>query len=153
MAKDKRNAPTKKRKSGIPTGNAGEYAVMAELLARGFDAQLADRNTRGYDLLVGKGHLEHMKKVQVKTVRVAPWYVRQDDFKEPAANQITVYVLIGKEDRSTPFRYFIAKNRDLMSGVHIPNSGWKTSGFMGLKSILSYEENWALFDCELQKAK
>src|SRR5215467_10838926 len=36
----------KKRKSGIPTGNAGEYFVMGELLRRGFDAQLADRNTK-----------------------------------------------------------------------------------------------------------
>ena len=42
---------SKKRKSGIPTGNAGEYFVMGELLRRGFDAQLADRNTKGYDLL------------------------------------------------------------------------------------------------------
>lgn len=44
----------KKRKSGIPTGNAGEYFVMGELLRRGFDAQLADRNTKGYDLLVAR---------------------------------------------------------------------------------------------------
>ncbi len=28
---------------------------MGELLRRGPDAQLADRNTKGYDLLVGKG--------------------------------------------------------------------------------------------------
>jgi hypothetical protein len=47
-------APQKKRKSGIPTGNAGEYFVMGELLRREFDAQLADRNTKGYDLLVGQ---------------------------------------------------------------------------------------------------
>jgi hypothetical protein len=38
----------KKRKTGIPTGNAGEYFVMGELLRRGYDAQLADRNTKGY---------------------------------------------------------------------------------------------------------
>jgi len=43
----------KKRRSGIPTGNAGEYSAMGELLRRGFDAQLADRNAKGYDLLVG----------------------------------------------------------------------------------------------------
>jgi hypothetical protein len=45
--------PKKKRKPGIPTVNAGEYFVMGELLRRGHDAQLADRNTKGYDLLVG----------------------------------------------------------------------------------------------------
>ena len=30
-------------------GNAGEYFVMGELLRRGYDAQLADRNTKGYE--------------------------------------------------------------------------------------------------------
>ena len=54
----------KKRKSGIPTGNAGEYLVIGELLRRGFDAQLADRNTKGYDLLVGKPGESTLRKVQ-----------------------------------------------------------------------------------------
>jgi hypothetical protein len=48
------SAPKKKRRSGIPTGNAGEYFVMGELLRRGYDAQLADRNTKGYDVLVDR---------------------------------------------------------------------------------------------------
>jgi hypothetical protein len=43
----------KRKKSGIPTGHAGEYLVMGELLRRGFDAQLADRNTKGYDWVAG----------------------------------------------------------------------------------------------------
>jgi hypothetical protein len=72
---------SKKRKSGIPTGNAGEYFVMGELLRRGFDAQLADRNTKGYDLLVGQPADPTLRKVQVKTVRSAPWYVRLTDFE------------------------------------------------------------------------
>jgi hypothetical protein len=64
------NTPAKKRKSGIPTGNAGEYFVMGELLRRGYDAQLADRNTKGYDLLVGLPSDKNMRKVQVKTIRL-----------------------------------------------------------------------------------
>jgi hypothetical protein len=55
----------KKRKSGIPTGNAGEYFVMGELLRRGYDAQLADRNTKAYDLLVGQPDKKHLQKVQI----------------------------------------------------------------------------------------
>jgi hypothetical protein len=47
-------AKMKTRKSGIRTGNAGEYFVMGELLRRGYDAQLADRNTKDYDILVGR---------------------------------------------------------------------------------------------------
>jgi hypothetical protein len=68
--------PRKKRKSGIPTGNAGEYLVMGELLRRGYDAQLADRNTQGYDLLVGRPGHDRLQKVQVKTVRLQPWFIR-----------------------------------------------------------------------------
>jgi len=103
--------PKKKRKPGIPTGNAGEYFVMGELLRRGYDAQLADRNTKGYDLLVGLAASPTLRKVQVKSVRAAPWYVRLDDFKGNLARQVTVYVLIGPEDASKPIRYFIAQNK------------------------------------------
>ena len=74
--------PKTKRKSGIPTGNAGEYFVMGELLRRGWDAQLADRNTQGYDLLAGL-HGKPMQRVQVKTVRQQPWFVRVTDFSGP----------------------------------------------------------------------
>jgi len=53
----------KRRKSGISSGHAGEYFVMGELLRRGFDAQLADRNTQGYDLLVGWAEDSTLRKV------------------------------------------------------------------------------------------
>src|ERR1700758_4675453 len=86
--------PKKKRKSGVPTGNAGEYFVMGELLRREYDAQLADRNTKGYDLLVGKPGDKNMRKVQVKTVHLSPWYVNQASFQEgELIDQITIYVL------------------------------------------------------------
>ncbi|HLN97501.1 MAG TPA: hypothetical protein VK208_03370 [Pyrinomonadaceae bacterium] len=82
----------KKKKPGIPTGHAGEYLVMGELLRRGFDAQLADRNTKGYDLVAGlEGN--NLKRVQVKTVRAQPWYVRRSSFTGDLKKQITVYVL------------------------------------------------------------
>jgi hypothetical protein len=56
---------------------------MGELLRRGYDAQLADRNTKGYDLLVGRpGDGRDMRRVQVKTVRAGPWYVRAADYTE-----------------------------------------------------------------------
>src|SRR4051794_37285209 len=85
--------PIKKRKSGIPTGNAGEYFVMGELLRRGFDAQLTDRNTAGYDLLVGRHAAHTLTKVQVKTVRAQPWYVKQSSFVGAMGEQVTIYVM------------------------------------------------------------
>src|SRR5882672_4594889 len=98
----------KKRKSGIPTGNAGEYFVMGELLRRGYDAQLADRNTKGYDVQVCRPGDSLMRKVQVKTVRIAPWIVRKESFKSDSEDQVTVYVLLGKDDCHKPVRFFLA---------------------------------------------
>lgn len=134
--------PPKKRRSGIPVGNAGEYFVMGELLRRGFDAQLADRNTKGYDLLVGRPGDVHLKKVQVKSVRAAPWYVNQRSFVGDARAQMTIYVLIGSEKASSPVRYFIARNADLAEHVHRP-SGWQDNAFMGMKAIAPFEGKWS----------
>jgi len=137
------NEQIKKRESGIPTGNAGEYFVMGELLRRGFDAQLADRNTKGYDVLPGSAEKAHLRKVQVKTVRAQPWYVKTADFRGERLDQATVYVLLGAEDCKKPVRFFIAKNRDLAERVHRP-SGWKENGFMPIKAVQQYENRWDL---------
>ena len=134
-------AQIKKRKSGIPTGNAGEYFVMGELLRRGFDAQLADRNTKGYDLLVGRSEEATLHKVQVKTVRAQPWYVKIADFQGEDLDRVTIYVLLGREDGKKPVRFFIARNRDLKRGLHRP-SGWTSYAFMSMKSIEQYENRW-----------
>jgi hypothetical protein len=130
-----------KRKSGIPTGNAGEYFVMGELLRRGFDSQLADRNTKGYDLLVGLEDDLSLRKVQVKTVRTQPWYVRQSDFKGKYRDQVTVYVLLGAQDGTKAVRYFVAKNCALAKHVHSP-SGWKKYGFMPITAVQRHEDRW-----------
>lgn len=132
----------KKRKSGIPTGNAGEYFVMGELLRRGYDAQLADRNTKGYDLLVGRPEDMDLRKAQVKTVRAQPWYVSRASYEGTTADQVTIYVLLGKEDSLKPVRYFIVKNRAIARHVTGPSS-WTENAFMKLKAVEQYEGQWA----------
>lgn len=134
---------TEKKKSGIPTGNAGEYFVMGELLRQGYDAQLADRNTSNYDLLVGLAKDKELRKVQVKTVRAPPWYVKTRDFTEDAVAEITIYVMIGAEDSTKPVRYFVAKNHDLAEHIKCP-PGWKNNGFMALKAVLPFEDQWRI---------
>lgn len=134
----------KKRASGVPTGNAGEYFVMGELLRKGYDAQLADRNTRGYDLLVRSSPSVGFNTVQVKSVRIPPWYVKPEDFESTTLDQVTIYVVIGKEDSKKPIRYFIAQNRDLKCEVAMPAT-WGNKGasaFMNLRSVLKFENNW-----------
>jgi hypothetical protein len=140
-----REVTTKKRKSGIPTGNAGEYFVMGELLRRGFDAQLADRNTQGYDVLVGAAAELTLQKVQIKTVRNQPWYVTLSHFEGEFLDRITIYVLLGLPDSRKPVRFFIARNRDLAAHVHRP-PGWPKNGFMPLKAIEPHAERWDLFE-------
>lgn len=131
----------KKKKSGIPTGNAGEYFVMGELLRRGYDAQLADRNTKGYDLLVGRPEGKNLHKVQVKTVRTPPWYVKTASFENEAMQQITIYVLLGGYDAINPIRYFITRNSDLATLLLSPRN-WKDNAFMRLKFVEQYEDDW-----------
>ncbi|WP_049820006.1 hypothetical protein [Bradyrhizobium japonicum] len=135
----------KKRKSGIPTGNAGEYFVMGELLRRGYDAQLADRNTAGYDLLVGRHGDPALIKVQVKTVRSQPWYVRQSQFAGDMLSQLTIYVLLGKEDAQQPVRYFIVRNAAVAGQMSTPKN-WDTAAFMSLKTIAPFEGRWDVLD-------
>ncbi len=134
---------SKKRKSGVPTGNAGEYFVMGELLRRGYDAQLADRNTKGYDILVGKAADTALRKVQVKSVRTDPWYVSMSQFKEDKLDMVTIYVLIGSERCDTPVRYFIARNRDLAEHAD-PPAGWTDNAFMRLRDVKSFENKWEI---------
>jgi hypothetical protein len=138
---------SKRRKSGVPTGNAGEYFVMGELLRQGFDAQLADRNTKDYDLLVGRPDDRKLRKVQVKSVRAQPWYIKLSDFEGSALNRVTVYVLIGPERSTKPIRYFIAKNGDLAKHIQRP-SGWARHGFMNIKALEKYEGQWDLVTSE-----
>ncbi|WP_194404839.1 hypothetical protein [Bradyrhizobium sp. CCBAU 53351] len=114
---------------------------MGELLRRGYDAQLADRNTAGYDLLVGQHSAPALRKVQVKTVRTQPWYVKQSMFEGEALSQITIYVLIGTERALQPVRYFIVRNLEVADQVATPK-GWNANAFMSLKAIAQYENRW-----------
>jgi hypothetical protein len=128
-----------KRKSGIPTGNAGEYFVMAELLRQGLDAQLADRNTKGYDLLVGRAGDSSLRKVQVKTARHRSWWVNRVDFEGAGLKQPTVYVLM--HAKGGPVRYFIVENARLKDRATWPLK-WKNYGFVKLAAIQKYENRW-----------
>jgi hypothetical protein len=134
--------PRKKRKSGIPTGNAGEYLVMGELLRRGFDAQIADRNTKGYDLIAAWPG-QPLQRIQVKTVRVAPWFVSRSSFEEDMINEITIYVLLGAEENGKPARFFMARNSEVAADPHYPD-GWAKSGFLRFRAVEQFENRWTL---------
>jgi hypothetical protein len=118
---------------------------MGELLRRGYDAQLADRNTKGYDLVVGRPEHKALRKVQVKSVRAAPWYVSIASFEGVLREQVTVYVLVGNPDGRKPVRYFLAKNSELADKVQTP-ANWTANAFMSLKAVEKYENRWEVLD-------
>jgi len=138
-----KSAPAKgpaKKKS--VASDPGEYLVMGELLRRGFDAQLADRNVKDYQLLAGPAG-GPLNRVQVRTVRMHPWPVNRASF-DSVPDQITVYVLLGPPENSRPARFFVARNRDLAEQAEFPD-GWSEIGSMKLKSVEPHENQWEKF--------
>jgi hypothetical protein len=109
----------------------------------GYDAQLADRNTQGHDILVGRPGDRELRKVQVKAVRTPPWYVKQADFRAGHLVPVTIYVVLGPPAATKPVRYFIAPNAAVASTVHVPpNGNWPANGFMSLTSVAEHENAW-----------
>ena len=113
---------------------------MAELLRRGFDAELAGASYEKHDMLVWvRG--SRPKPLQIKTVHSPPWYVRRASFAG-RSDQVTVYVLLGA-DAATPARFFVVKNSDVAAQFRQPPT-WKTFGFMDAKAVERYEDNWEI---------
>ncbi len=110
-------------------GPVGEHLVIGELLRRGFEARLSDRE--GHVALVRAGD-SPTKVVQVRSVYSAPWYVRCASFAR-RADEVTVYVLLGAE-RMRSARFFVARNGDLACQVRRPPT-WKKFGLIDVRAI------------------
>src|SRR5271166_2328051 len=136
QGKDKR-----KRRSRMPAGPAGARLLLDELLRRGFDAQLPGANTKKYDVLVGRGWPP--KPVHVRAVHVGPWYVRISHFAGAAANQLTVYVLLGLGNDPSCARFFVTRNSDMVNELRQPPN-WGDFGLIDVEVLEEYEDNWLL---------
>ncbi len=113
-----------------------------ELLRRGFDAQLADRYPKKYDLLVGLFG-SPPTPVHVRTVHVGPWYVRSSHFVGAVANQVTIYVLLGFKKDSNCARFFVTRNCEMETELRQPPN-WGDFGFIDVEAVEQYEDNWDL---------
>jgi len=130
----------KKRRSRLPAGPAGARLAWDELLRRGFSARLADRTTKEYDILVDL-HGSPPKPVHVRTVHVGPWYVRSSQFAGAAANQVTVYVLLGIDRKPNSARFFVTRNGDIETSFR-QRQNWGEFGFIDVEALEQYENNW-----------
>ena len=104
----------------------------------GFDAQLADRYTIKYDVLVRFDGL-HSKHIQVRAAPLSPWYVRCRGFAD-AADQVTVYVLLGDKNRQCA-RFFPTRNGDVAGYLRQP-SNWTKFGLVDIATVERHENNW-----------
>ncbi len=68
------------------------------------------------------------------------WYVRNRHFVG-AANQVTVYVLIGLEKDPNCARFFVTKNSDIKTALRQPPD-WRYFGFIDIDAVEQYEDNW-----------
>ena len=69
----------RKRNYHVTAESIGTHLVMAELLGRGFEAELAGASYEKRDMLVWVGN-SSPKHIQIKTVRSPPWCVRRASF-------------------------------------------------------------------------
>jgi hypothetical protein len=130
----------RKRKYHVTAESTGKHLVMAELLRRGFTAELPGGSFEKHDMRVWVGD-SPPKPIQIRTVHSTPWYVRRASFAK-RADQVTVYVLLGAE-ATTPARFFVFKNSDLAAQFRQPPT-WKAFGFIDAKSVEKYDDNWGV---------
>ena len=67
------------KKMSVNTGNAGEHLVMAELLARGYHAFMADRGNPSYDISVFKDGKHSLLRVKTTTNGVIQYSTKRDE--------------------------------------------------------------------------
>jgi hypothetical protein len=130
----------RRKRKYVSAESVGKQLVMAELLRRGFDAELAGFSPEKHDMIV-RVRGSRPKPIQIKTVHSTPWYVRRASFAEHA-DQVTVYALLEAEIPK-PARFFVVKNSDLAAQFRQPPT-WKAFGFIDAKSVDQYEDNWEI---------
>lgn len=106
-----------KRGDGPLIGNAGEYAVMSELLKNGFIAAQAPRNARAFDILATKGHAIARIRVKSKTEGYEEWQwvAKRDGTIFPDLQDEQDFVVLVNLKLNTPERndYFIVPTRQV----------------------------------------
>ena len=102
------------------------------------------RTTKDYDILIDLNG-SPPKPVHVRTVHVGPWYVRSSQFAGAAANQVTVYVLLGIDRKPNCARFFVTRNSDMATRFRQPQN-WGEFGFIDVEAVEQYEDNWYLLN-------
>lgn len=113
---------------------AGEFAVLSQLAARGFDANLTMGHTKGVDILVSDPLTNKMFKIEVKTTlektatetfygegRFHYWIMSQ---KQELIKDNDLYYCFVMVDANIKFRYFIVSNEVVSNYVKDQHDFW-----------------------------
>lgn len=140
-----------KIKEGLGTliGNAGEYAVMSELLKRGVIAALAPRNAPAFDILATYGTQTVRIRVKTKSSDTDSWqWVAKKDgaiFRELGETG-DFLVLVNLEEENVRNRYFVVPTTlvnmwlqaDFENWLQTPGKGGRPHSPENTKRQLSY---------------
>ncbi|MDO8619214.1 MAG: hypothetical protein Q7R49_04710 [Candidatus Daviesbacteria bacterium] len=96
---------------------AGEFAVLSQLVLRGYDANMTLGHTKGVDILVSDPNSDKMFRVEVKTSFASKpsrsklfgltlsWIMM--DKHETISDEKLYYCFVNIEDQTNIFRFFI----------------------------------------------
>ena len=96
------------KKSSVKTGNAGEHLVMAELLARGHHAAMADRGNPAYDILSLYNRKHSSIRVKTSNSDRVKWGTKKDgsiflELNRKDDSDFVVIVLMPEGPRNAEF--------------------------------------------------
>jgi len=125
-----------KEGKGTLIGNAGEYFVVAELLARGVVAALAPRNAPSFDVLATKGDKTVRIRVKTGNHRNNPtwlWVVKKDGsvFRDVAkkGDFVVLVDLAPTDDPNARNEYYIVPTKEVERWLEKEFEEWlKTPG-------------------------
>lgn len=115
---------------------AGEFAVLSQLVLRGYDANMTLGHTKGVDILVSDPKSDKMFKVEVKTsFAIKPsrsklfgltlsWMMM--DKHETISDTNLYYCFVNIEKQTNIFRFFIVPSVIVAEYVRVQHQFWLT---------------------------
>lgn len=134
----------KTRADGQLSALAGEFFVAAELLKREFQTSITFGNAKAIDLLAHNSTINHIFKVQVKTLRTMNYFLMSPKAVKP--DLIYVFVLLNKPDFAV--RYFIVPGKVLANEAERFGKDFQHPSMPGIhpKRLIEFENAWGHFD-------
>lgn len=113
---------------------AGEFAVLSQLVLRGYDANMTLGHTKGVDILVADSNSDKMFKIEVKTSFASKpsrsklfgltlnWMMMEKH--ETISDRNLYYCFVNIEKQTNVFRFFIVPSTIVAEYVSVQHKFW-----------------------------